>query len=83
VRPKPIEYHHLTLTKRGCQKVLADVDFKVLRESVVPSTLMEVPLAPWRVMAAMRVVFLPRFFGTLPWVLFPFGALALRRLMEV
>jgi hypothetical protein len=30
VRPEPIEYHHLTLTKRGCQKVL-DVGFKGLR----------------------------------------------------
>src|SRR5215213_11941172 len=40
-------------------------------------------MAPSRVIAAIRVVFLPRLRGTLPWALFPFGALALRRVMEV
>jgi hypothetical protein len=31
----------------------------------------------------MRVWFLPRFLGTLPYALSPLGALALRRVMEV
>jgi hypothetical protein len=34
--------------------------------SVAPSTVIDSPMAPSRVMAAMRVVFLPRFLGTLP-----------------
>src|SRR5215213_4534835 len=40
-------------------------------------------MAPSRVIAAIRVVFLPRLRGTLPWALFPFGALALKRVIEV
>jgi hypothetical protein len=31
----------------------------------------------------MRVWFLPRFLGTLPWARSPLGALALRRVMDV
>ncbi len=34
-------------------------------------------------MEAMSVWFLPLFLGTLPYALFPLGALALRRAMEV
>jgi hypothetical protein len=34
--------------------------------SVAPSTVIEVPIAPSRVIAAMRVVFFPRFLGTFP-----------------
>ncbi len=34
-------------------------------ESVAPSTLIDSPMAPSRVIAAMRVVFLPRLRGTL------------------
>jgi hypothetical protein len=50
---------------------------------VPPSTLIGAPIAPSRVIAAISVVFLPRFLGTFPYALFPFGALALRRVMEV
>jgi hypothetical protein len=50
---------------------------------VAPSRVIDSPIPPWRVIAAMRVVFLPRLRGTLPYALFPLGALALRRVMEV
>ena len=40
-------------------------------------------IAPSRVIEAIRVWFLPRFLGTLPYARFPLGALALRRVMEV
>src|SRR5215213_11647319 len=40
------------------------------------------PMPPL-VMLAKSVVFLPRFRGTRPWALWPLGALALRRVMEV
>src|SRR5215210_5115280 len=44
---------------------------------------MEVPIPPSRVITAISVVFLLRFLGTFPQALFPLGALALRRVMEV
>jgi len=53
------------------------------KASVAPSTLIDSPIPPWRVIEVIRVVFLPRFLGTFPQALFPLGALALRRVMEV
>src|SRR5215210_4553785 len=41
------------------------------------------PIPPSKVIEAIRVWFLPRFLGTLPYARFPLGALALRRVMEV
>jgi hypothetical protein len=43
----------------------------------------EAPMAPWRVMDAIRVVFFPRFLGTLAYARSPLGALALKRVIEV
>ena len=53
------------------------------RASVAPSTAIASPIPPSSVIEAIRVVFLPRFLGTLPYALSPLGALALKRVMEV
>ena len=50
---------------------------------MAPSTAIASPIPPSSVMLAIRVVFLPRFLGTLPYTFFPLGALALARVMEV
>jgi hypothetical protein len=42
-----------------------DVGFEA-KASVAPSTVIDSPMAPSRVIAAIRVVFLPRLRGTLP-----------------
>jgi hypothetical protein len=48
-----------------------------------PSTHMHSPIPPSRVMEAIKVWFLPRFLGTLPYALLPLGALALSRSIEI
>jgi hypothetical protein len=66
VRPEEfVEHHHLPLAKGRRQEVL-HITLEGQRASVAPSTLIDSPIAPSRVIEAIRVVFLPRFLGTFP-----------------
>ena len=63
--PEPIEDHHLPFRKRGCKEVL-NVGFEGIRVCGSFYALIDSPMAPWRVIEAISVVFLPRLLGTFP-----------------
>jgi hypothetical protein len=65
LRPEIVEHHHLPLRKRRCQEML-DLEASKAKASVAPFTVIDSPMPPSRVIAAIRVVFLARFLGTLP-----------------
>jgi hypothetical protein len=58
VRPEFVEHHYLPLTKGWCQEVL-HISLEKAKASVAPATLIDSPIPPWRVIAAISVVFLP------------------------
>src|SRR5687768_7379288 len=60
VPPEPIEHHHLPLAKRGCQEVL-HISLEGQGVRGAPSTVIDSPIPSSRVIAAIRVWFLPLF----------------------
>jgi hypothetical protein len=58
VCPESIEHHHLPFIKRGGKEVF-NVKASKAKASVAPSTVIDSPIPSSRVIAAMRVVFLP------------------------